>query len=136
GIKAYEKMLGAVWNKKNYDRLMFDIETSDAYLQSKDDGIVYAEVGSANNENRDEHHRDSFLYQIPYLRMPFRASERAAAGWQYYARYQLYLRGEKMLQAEGKTRSNSKLAYEQMAARVMVDTGRGKIPGIKDKAPS
>lgn len=136
GIDAYQKMLESTWNRKNYDRLMFDIEHSPEYLQSKEDGIVYAEVGSTNNENRDEHHRQSFLYDIPYLRKPFMASERAAAGWQNYARYQLYLRGEKMLQAEGKTRANAKEAYEQMAVRVMVDTGRGKIPGISDKTSS
>lgn len=136
GIDAYQKMLSAVRSKDNYNRLMFDIEHSPEYLESKDDGIVYAEIGSTSNENRDEYHRQSFLYDIPYLRAPFMKSERAAAAWQNYARYQLYLRGVKMLEAQGKTRANAKQAYEQMAARVMVDTGRGKIPGIKDKAPS
>ncbi len=136
GIDAYQKMLATTFSEKNYHRMMFDIENSPEYLQSKEDGIVYAEIGSTNNENRDEYHRDNFLYRIPYLSAPLRASERAAAAWQNYARYQLYLRGEKMLQAEGKTRANSKEAYEQMAGRVMVDTGRGKIPGISDKTSS
>lgn len=136
GIDAYQKMLSAVRSKDNYNRLMFDIEHSPEYLESKDDGIVYAEIGSTSNENRDEYHRQSFLYDIPYLRAPFMASERAASAWQNYARYQLYLRGVKMLEAQGKTRGNAKQAYEQMAARVMVDTGRGKIPGVSDKTSS
>lgn len=136
GIDAYERMLKAVGSKDNYNRLMFDIEHSPEYLESKEDGIVYAEVGSTGNENRDEYHRQSFLYDIPYLRAPFMASERAASAWQNYARYQLYLRGVQMLEAQGKTRENSKKAYEQMAARVMVDTGRGKLPNISDKTSS
>lgn len=137
GVKGYGKMLTQVFNEKEYQRMMFDIRSSDAFLESKDDGIVYTETSSSDPETRDESHpTESFLYKIPYIREPFRASERAAAAWTNYARNELYKRGVKMLKAQGKTRENAKQAYEAMAARVMVDTGRGKIPGIEDKSPS
>lgn len=137
GVKGYGKMVAQVFNEKEYQRMMFDIRSSDAFLESKDDGIVYTETSSSDPETRDESHpTESFLYKIPYIREPFRASERAAAAWTNYARYELYQRGVKMLLSQGKTRENAKQAYEDMAARVMVDTGRGKIPGIEDKSPS
>lgn len=115
---------------------MSEIERSPNYFESKADGIVYTELGSKIGEKRDESHpSESFVYNVPYLSPPFRASERAAAGWTNAARFELYNRGVKQLLAEGKTRENSPKAYEDMAARIMVDTGRGKIPGISDKAP-
>lgn len=136
GSEAYAKMISSVKSEKNYDRMMFDIEQSPKYLESKDDGIVYNEVGSLNPEKRDEFHRDHFLYKAPVLGKLLKASERAASAWTNYARYELYLRGAKTLEAQGKTRENAKKAYEDMAARVMVDTGRGKLPGISDKQTS
>jgi hypothetical protein len=148
GAEAYVKMIKSVFNidgkglakfkfdDKFYNRMMSEIERSPNYLESKADGIIYTELGSKIGEKRDESHpTESFVYKIPYLSAPFRASERAAAGWTNSARYELYNRGVKQLLAEGKTRENSPQAYEDMAARVMVDTGRGKIPGISDKAP-
>jgi hypothetical protein len=147
GAEAYVKMIKSVFNidgkglakfkfdDKFYNRMMSEIERSPNYLESKADGIVYTELGSKIGEKRDESHpSESFVYNIPYLSAPFRASERAAAGWTNAARFELYNRGVKQLLAEGKTRENSPQAYEDMAARVMVDTGRGKIPGISDKA--
>lgn len=133
GSKAYKEMVKGTVSEKQYERMMFDIERQPEYLRSKDDGIVYQEVGALNNEKRDEYHRDHFLYKAPVLGKLLRGSERAAAAWTNYARYELYLRGVKLLEAQGKTRANSKQAYEDMAARVMVDTGRGKIPFVKDK---
>jgi hypothetical protein len=148
GAQSYVKMIKSVFNvdgkglakfkfdDKFYKRMMSEIERSPNYLESKADGIVYTELGSKIGEKRDESHpSESFIYKIPYLSPPFRASERAAAGWTNAARFELYNRGVKQLLAEGKTRENSPKAYEDMAARIMVDTGRGKIPGISDKAP-
>ena len=148
GGESYVKMIKSVFNidgkglakfkfdDKFYNRMMSEIERSPNYLESKADGIVYTEIGSKIGEKRDESHpSESFVYKIPYLSAPFKASERAAAGWTNSARFALYNRGVKQLLAEGKTRENSPKAYEDMAARIMVDTGRGKIPGISDKAP-
>lgn len=148
GGESYVKMIKSVFNidgkglakfkfdDKFYNRMMSEIERAPNYLESKEDGVVYTEIGSKIGERRDESHpSESFIYKIPYLSAPFKASERAAAGWTNSARFELYNRGVKQLLAEGKTRENSPKAYEDMAARVMVDTGRGKIPFISDKAP-
>lgn len=149
GSKGYVKMIKSLFDNdasgiakfkfsdKFYNRMMSDIETSPEYSRSKEDGVVYTELGAKKAENRDESHpTDSFLYDIPYLSAPFKASERAAAAWTNYTRYQLYLRGAKFLLEQGKTRENSPKAYEDLSARIMVDTGRGKIPGVNDKGPN
>lgn len=133
GIAAYGEMLSAVKSRKNYDRMMVDLERSPAYLESKDDGIVYNEVG-AKISTDEWHQQNPIIDRIPILRDLVKGSEVAAAAWTNYARFELYLKGTKALLAQGKTRENSKQAYEDMAARVMVDTGRGKIPLLKDKA--
>lgn len=132
GADAYVKMVEAVKSRANYNRMMVDIERSPAYLESKDDGIVYNEVATSNT-NDEWHQSNDILNKIPVLRDLVKGSEIAAAAWTNYARYELYKKGTERLLKEGKTRENSKEAYERMAARVMVDTGRGKIPFLKDK---
>lgn len=135
GAEAYLHMVKSVKSRVNYNRMMVDIERSPAYLESKDDGIVYNEVGSS--ENIDEWHNSSgIVNKIPVVRELVKGSEVAAAAWTNYARYELYKLGTKRLLKQGKTRENAKSAYEDMAARVMVDTGRGKLPIISDKTPS
>lgn len=140
GGRAYYEMIKSIFNidakwlrkvqfsEKNYQRLMYDIEHNIKFLEAKDDGIIFTQYGSSDNILRDENHRKNFVYNIPYLSAPLRASERAAAAWTNYARFELYLKGVKALENQGKTRINNKKAYEQMAARIMTDTGRGKIP--------
>lgn len=149
GADAYVKMIKSVFNvdgkglakfkfdDKFYNRLMFDIEKSPNYLESKEDGVVYNEVGAMDPEKRGEFHpSDNFIYRIPYLSAPFKASERAAAAWSNVARFELYNRGVKLLLSEGKTRENSPKAYQDLAARIMVDTGKAKLPWINDKSPN
>lgn len=133
GLKAYGQMLSSVKSQMNFKRMMFDIEQQPQYLESKEDGVVYQVVGALSAEMRDEFHQDHFLYRAPVLGRLLKGSEVAAAAWTNYARFELYLRGMKQLEAQGKTRQNAKQAYEDMSARVMVSTGRGKLPGISDK---
>ena len=136
GVDAYGKMLQSVKSKINYDRMMFDIEQSPAYLESKDDGVVYNEVSNTTNNNDEWHNNNPVLDKIPVIRDLVNISELAAAAWSNYVRFELYKRQVEKLLAVGKTRENSKEAYESMALRVMVDTGRGKLPFISDKSPS
>lgn len=135
GVKGYGEMISTVISRKNYDRMMVDLERSPGYLESKDDGIVYNEASSLSSTD-EWHQNNPIIDRIPVLRRLVKGSEVAAAAWTNYARFELYKRGTQMLLAEGKTRENSKKAYEQMAARVMVDTGRGKLPFLEDKNPS
>lgn len=136
GLKAYVQMLSSVKSQMNFERMMFDIEQQPQYLESKEDGVVYQVVGALSAEMRDEFHQDHFLYRWKIIGPLLKGSEVAAAAWTNYARFELYLRGVKQLEAQGKTRKNAKQAYDDMAARVMVSTGRGKLPGISDKKVS
>jgi len=137
GVEAYGKMLNTMFSEKKYNRLMYDIENNPEFLRSKDDGIVYTDLGSNNIELRDESHPiKGFIQRIPILGKGIKISARAAAAWTNYARFQLYQRQVRFLKAQGKTRENAKEAYEQAAARVMTDTGRGKLPILSDKVPS
>jgi hypothetical protein len=137
GVDAYNKMLNTMFSEKRYNRLMYDIEKNPDFLRSKDDGIVYTDLGSNNIELRDESHPvKGFVQRIPILGAGIKISARAAAAWTNYARFLLYQRQVRFLLSQGKTRENSKEAYEQAAARVMTDTGRGKLPILSDKQPS
>jgi hypothetical protein len=137
GVEAYGKMLNTMFSEKKYNRLMYDIEKNPEFLRSKDDGIVYTDLGSNNIELRDESHPiKGFIQRIPILGKGIKISARAAAAWTNYARFELYQRQVRFLKAQGKTRENAKEAYEQAAARVMTDTGRGKLPILSDKIPS
>jgi hypothetical protein len=137
GVEGYGKMLNTMFSEKKYNRLMYDIENNPEFLRSKDDGIVYTDLGSNNIELRDESHPvKGFIQKIPILGKGIKISARAAAAWTNYARFELYQRQVRLLKAQGKTRENAKEAYEQAAARVMTDTGRGKLPILSDKQPS
>lgn len=136
GVEGYGKMLNTMFSEKKYDRLMYDIEKNPEFLRSKDDGIVYTDLSSSNKELKDESHQyTSIAERIPILGKGIKVSARAAAAWTNYARFELYQRGTKFLLEQGKTRENAKSSYDDMAARVMVDTGRGKIPVLSDKQP-
>lgn len=137
GVEGYSKMLNTMFSEKKYNRLMYDIENNPEFLRSKDDGIVYTDLGSNNIELRDESHPvKGFIQKIPILGSGIKISARAAAAWTNYARFELYQRQVRLLKAQGKTRENAKEAYEQAAARVMTDTGRGKLPILSDKQAS
>ena len=124
---SFANMFKGWASEKQFDRIMFAIENDPLYKDMLDDKLVFSDVDSKDNLKRDEDFRTSFLYHIPYLRLPFLASNRAAAGFVNTARYEMYIKGVERLKSAGITRETNPEHYKSMANWVMNMTGRGKL---------
>ena len=120
-------MLTSTFNKKNYDRIMYEMENSPIYREMKEDKLHFNQVEGSDNNNRNEDFRTSFIYEVPGVREPLLASNRAAAGFINTARYELYIKGKRALERQGVTRENSPEEYIALSEWVMNVTGRGKL---------
>lgn len=125
--ESFANMFKGWASEKQFDRIMFAIENDPLYKDMLEDKLVFSDVDSKDNLKRDEDFRTSFLYHIPYLRLPFLASNRAAAGFVNTARYELYLKGVERLKSAKITRETNPEHYKSMANWVMNMTGRGKL---------
>ena len=126
-LSSFENMFKSTFSEKKFDRIMFAIENDPLYKDMLDDKLIFSDVDSKDNLKRDEDFRTSFLYHIPYLREPFLASNRAAAGYINTARYELYLKGVERLRSQGISREQYPDHYKSMANWAMNLTGRGKL---------
>ena len=125
--KAFSEMFKGAFSVKKYDRMMFAIQQSDRYNDMIADKLKFNEVDSVDNLNRNEDYRTSFIYKIPILREPLLASERAAAGFINTARFELYTKMARNVEAQGFTRQNSPETFLGIAKWVNNMTGRGNL---------
>lgn len=132
-LESFGNMFKSTVSEKKYDRIMFAIQQDPLYNDMRADGLMFSEVDSKDNLKREEDYRTSFLYKIPYLREPFLASNRAAAGYINTARYNLYLKGVERLRAQGITHENSPENYAALAKWTMNMTGRGNLLDFMEK---
>lgn len=132
-LRSFANMFKSTFSEKQYDRIMFNIQQDPLFLDMKADGLKFSEIDSKDNLKREEDYRTSFLYQIPYLREPFLASNRAAAGYINTARYNLYLKGVERLRNQGITHENSPENYAALAKWTMNMTGRGNLLDFMEK---
>lgn len=126
-LSSFENMFKSTFSEKKFNRIMFAIENDPLYKDMLEDKLIFSDVDSKDNLKRDEDFRTSFLYHIPYLREPFLASNRAAAGYINTARYELYLKGVERLRSQGISREQYPDHYKSMANWAMNLTGRGKL---------
>lgn len=134
-IQSWTNMFKSTFSEKYYDRFMFQIKSDPQYRDMLEDKMIFSEVDSADNLKREEDFRTSFLYKIPYLNIPFLASNRAAAGFVNTARYELYKQGTVRLQEQGITRENSPESYKELAKWAMNATGRGNMLEFLENSP-
>lgn len=126
-VDAFGKMMQSVFSPKNYSRMMYDIRHDEFYHDMVKDGIVFNELDSFKPENRNEDYQKSFIYHIPVVSEPLKASNRAADAFLNIARYELYMKGKQNLEAQGLTRQSDPKAYEFNANWAMNMTGRGRM---------
>lgn len=124
--KAFNEMFRNTFSEKSFRRMMFEIKNSEYYDQMLKDGIHFNEMDTLSTDEINEEFQHSFIYDIPYLREPLLASNRAADSYLNIARFELYMRKRADLERFGLTRENSPEAYKEMAKWVMNLTGRGK----------
>lgn len=125
--KSFGKMITSFANPKKYARLMYDIRHSEDYHDMVKDGIVFNELNADNPNVRNEDFQRSFIYKIPIVSEPLKASNRAADAFLNIARYEMYMKLKDNLERQGITRQNDPKAYEFAANWAMNMTGRGKM---------
>lgn len=143
--QAWSAMIKNTVSQVRYDRMMYRMETSEAYPRMIADKITFNSLDALENKYRNEDFRTSFIYKIPsaveklpiglrIASMPvvalvkvLEASQRAADSYVNVARYELYLRGENNLIKSGVDRTESPEAYKEMAKWAMNMTGRGNL---------
>lgn len=134
-IQSWINMFRGFASEKYFDRVMSQIKSDPDYRNMMEDKLVFSEVDSADNLRREEDYRTSFLYKIPYLNIPFLASNRAAAGFVNTARYEMYKNGVVKLERQGITRENSPESYRALAKWAMNATGRGNMLEFLENSP-
>lgn len=106
---------------------MYDIRHSEYYHDMVADGVRFNDLEAADPLKRNEEFQKSFIYKIPILREPLLASNRAADAFLNTARYELYMRGLRMLDKQGVTRQNDVKEYEALSKWAMNTTGSGSM---------
>jgi len=125
--KSFGAMLHSTFSPKNFDRMMYAIHQSPDYQNMLKDKVHFNEMDAVDSNSRNEEFQKSFVYKIPILREPLLASNRAADGFLNTSRYDMYMKGKRMLERQGITRDNSPESYEALGKWVMNITGRGNL---------
>jgi len=125
--KSFGNMMKSVFSSKKFDRIMYEIHQSKDYQDMLKDKVHFNEMDAVDSNSRNEDFQKSFIYKIPILREPLLASNRAADGFLNTARYDMYMKGKKMLERQGITRDNAPEHYEALGKWVMNITGRGNL---------
>ena len=92
-----------------------------------EDGVVFNDLEQLDPNHRNEDFQRSFIYDIPIVKEPFLASNRAADGFLNVARYELYNKLRLRLEKQGLTRKTDPKAFEDAARWAMNMTGRGNM---------
>jgi|GEM_PF-3164123 len=125
--KSFGSMIQSTFSPKKFDRMMYAIHQSSEYQNMLKDKVHFNEMDAVDSNSRNEEFQKSFVYKIPILREPLLASNRAADGFLNVSRYDMYMKGKKMLERQGITRDNSPESYEALGKWVMNITGRGNL---------
>lgn len=120
-------MFKSVFSPKNFNRQMYELRHSEYYHDMVKDGVRFNDLDAVDPIKRNEDFQKSFIYKIPFLREPLLASNRAADAFLNTARYELYMRGLRMLGKQGITRQNNVKEYEALAKWAMNTTGSGSM---------
>lgn len=126
-LKGFSANFKGMFSSKNYERMMYQIRKDPQYHEKVKDGIVFNDIHAADPTLHNEDFQKSFVYKIPIISEPLKASNRAADGFLNIARDELYNKFRARLEAQGITRQSDPKAYTDMAKWVMNMTGRGNL---------
>jgi len=125
--KSMSSQLKSVFSQKNFDRIMFDIESNPEYTNALKDGVHFNDLKNPDPLKHNEDFQKSFFYKIPWVSEPFKASNRAADSFLNTARMELYTKMVGNLERQGLTRETDPKAFEHAAKWTMNMTGRGSM---------
>lgn len=129
-LKGFQANLKSVLSPKKFERIMYAIRKDPQYHDMVKDNIVYNDLGSADPNLHNEDFRKSFIYHIPLVSEPLKASNRSADAFLNVARYEMYKKQRRALEQKGLTRESDPEAFKHMGNFVMSMTGRGRMNRI------
>lgn len=131
--KGFRANLQSIFNPKKFERIMHEIRNDPMYHEMKKDNVVFNDMGSADPNLHNEDFRKSFIYKIPILSEPLKASNRSADAFLNVARYEMYKKLRANLERKGFTREADPKAFKYIGNWVMSMTGRGKMHSALEK---
>jgi hypothetical protein len=126
-MKAFHANLKSVFSPTKFERLMYQIRRDPQYHDMLKDKVVFNDLGSADPNLHNEDFRKSFIYDIPIVSEPLKASNRSADAFLNVARYEMYKKMSAQLERKGLTRESDPKDFQWMGNWVMSMTGRGKM---------
>lgn len=130
--KGFMANLQSVFNPKKFERIMYAIRKDPQYHEMEKDGVRFNDMNAADPLLHNEDFRKSFVYKIPIVSEPLKASARSADAFLNTARYEMYKKMRANLEKKGYTRESDPEAFKKMANWVMNMTGSGKKHKIFD----
>tara|TARA_R110000868_G_scaffold135380_4_gene347876 strand:+ start:140 stop:3364 length:3225 start_codon:yes stop_codon:yes gene_type:complete len=131
--KGFKANLQSVFNPKKFERIMRGIRQDPMYHDMVKDGVVFNDLSSADPNLHNEDFRKSFVYKIPILSEPLKASNRSADAFLNIARYELYKKFRAKLEKQGLTRESDPKAFNYAGNWAMSMTGRGNMHSSLEK---
>jgi hypothetical protein len=132
--KAFQANLKSVFSPKKFERIMYQIRRDPMYHDMVKDGIVYNDLGAADPNLHNEDFRKSFIYKIPIISEPLKASNRSADAFLNVARYEMYKKMRRQLEQKGLTREADPKAFKFIGNWTMSMTGRGRMTNMLENS--
>jgi hypothetical protein len=132
--KGFMANLQSVFSPKKFERIMYEIRHDQEYHDMVKDGVVFNDLGSADPNLHNEDFRKSFVYKIPILSEPLKASNRSADAFLNVARLEMYKKMRRVLELKGLTRESDPKAFRFIANWTMSMTGRGRMSNMLENS--
>ena len=88
--KGFQANLKSVFNPKKFERIQYEIRHDPQYNEMVKDGVRFNDMNSADPLLHNEDFRKSFIYKIPIISEPLKASNRSADAFLNTTRYEMY----------------------------------------------
>jgi len=132
-LKGYKANLQSIFSPKRFERTMHEIRNDQMYHDMVKDNVVFNDLSSADPNLHNEDFRKSFIYKIPVISEPLKASNRSADAFLNVARIELYKKLRDNLEKRGLTRESDPKAFKYIGNWVMAMTGRGTMHSALEK---
>lgn len=132
-LKGFQANLQSIFSPKKFERIMHEIRNDPMYHEMVKDNVVFNDLGSADPNLHNEDFRKSFIYKIPVISEPLKASNRSADAFLNVTRIEMYKKLRDNLEKRGLTRESDPKAFRHIGNWTMAMTGRGTMHSALEK---
>jgi len=132
--KGFQANLQSVFSPKKFERIMYAIRHDPMYHDMVKDKVVFNDLGAADPNLHNEDFRKSFIYKIPIISEPLKASNRSADAFLNVARYEMYKKMRATLERKGLTRESDPKEFSFIGNWAMSMTGRGRMTNMLENS--